>query len=120
MQKPGMRSVLVQGVSGTTVAVYRLGATVNVESELDVNQQDTVQIPVFDTGRIAVGDSLQSGTDDSTEMLVTAVASDGTSVTVQGISDGATRLEKGSRLILLTNRPTLYNEGQGAWATLGP
>ncbi|HET7224495.1 MAG TPA: hypothetical protein VFK69_02185 [Candidatus Eisenbacteria bacterium] len=103
-------------VGGAPVVPHYLGAT--VRTAVTISGGAAVAVDVYDTGRLAVGSTVQNGTDSSTNtMTITAMnLASGPTVTIHNTGTDAIPLERGSRLVRTDSFPTVYNEATGTWA----
>ena len=99
--------------SGIVVDVYKEGATANGDST--INALATGSITVFDPGAIAAGDEIQIETTSTATRTVDSVT-DTTVVVLAGAT--AFSPTDGQRLVVITPRPDIFLNDQGAGAAV--
>ena len=95
---------------GAAVAFYKQGATVSSVGPVTIATGTAVS--VYDTGRLAVGDTVQKGASAAATATVASIVSR-TSITLT-IATGSMSLSRSDRLVVTgPSRPTIYSESSG-------
>src|SRR5947207_60860 len=87
------------------VSVFRQGATISVSTT--ILAATATNVPVYNCGRIAVGDTLQYGAAPTPAFTVTAVDPAGSFITVT--SPTTYTVSQGGRFIPTNSPPPVYN-----------
>ena len=95
-----------------TIAVYKQGASVSATAT--VLATDTT-VSVRNIGRLVAADNLQLGTDDTKTMTVVSITND-TTVVLRRTSGTDIALAVDNRLVITTNRPTVYADSMAGVA----
>lgn len=96
------------------IKVYKQGATVTTTGPTTIAGGGGTTISVRNSGGLIVGDTVQKGSSGTNTATVGAVVSP-TSVTLVAAS-GTLSVSIGDRLVVTTDRPTLYTEASGSVA----
>jgi hypothetical protein len=99
--------------AGATLAFYRQGATVSAAGPITVATNTVVG--VYNSGRLAVGDTVQKGTSGANTATVTEITSP-TSVKLTITPTHSLSLSQYDRLVVTNSRPTIYRESSGVAA----
>lgn len=97
--------------TSSTIDVYNRGATVSSSTTVS-GSGGTATVAVYDTGDLEVNSTVQVGTDDDSNLTVTAINSS-TSIAVRNDGSSIVALGVRSRLVITSARPTLYYDNTG-------
>jgi hypothetical protein len=100
---------------GAEFDFYKLGATVSTTGPTVIGANTAIS--VYNAGRLQVGDTVQKGTDSTATATVDTITSP--TAIILDSATGTLSLSRGDRLVVTSDRPTIYDESSGVHAATG-